>query len=46
MDDGLRDKQMILYIANESGRIHYHYTHMYIDYCIDGVSNRNKYRER
>ena len=31
-------------IANESG-IHYHYTHMYIDYCIDGVSNR-KYRER
>jgi hypothetical protein len=32
-------------IANESGRIHYHYTHMYIDYCIDEVSNR-KYRER
>jgi transposase len=27
-------------IVNESGRIHYHYTHMYIDYCIDGVSNR------
>ena len=39
MDDGLPDKQMIL-IANESGIIHYHYTHMYIDYCIDGVSKR------
>lgn len=29
MDGLLPDKQMILYIANESGRIHYHYTSLY-----------------